>query len=329
MRILVTGGAGLIGSHYCAKLALLGHEVVVLDSFRFTYGFETAGDHARNVNYRLHVLLRDVKVEQCCLSEKRRLAEVVETFQPETVVHLASIPLVGYLTAHYEEAATSLSAGLINLLEIVRGEPSVQRFVYVSSSMVYGHFLSDPVEEDAPLDPISVYGGLKLAGEVLTRAYLKGTHATACIIRPSCVYGPTDTHERVVRKFCRQAMIGGAIQLTDASDQLIDLTYVDDAANGLVLAATHDRAGGETFNLSFGRGRMLSELADLLETLYPALKRDGVLSGHDDRPRRGTLSIDKARRLLGYDPVWSMETAIPVYLRWLDSFGEADERAAA
>lgn len=329
MRILVTGGAGLIGSHYCAKLVQLGHEVVALDSFRFTYGFEAAGDHARNVNYRLHVLLRGAQVVQCCLSEKRRLAEVVDTFRPEAVVHLASIPLVGYLTTHYEEAAASLSQGLINLLEIVRAQPSVERFVYVSSSMVYGHFLSDPVEEESPLDPISVYGGLKLAGEVLTRAYLKGTSASACVIRPSCVYGPTDTHERVVRKFCRAAMTGGSIQLTDASDQLIDLTYVDDAANGLVLAATHQRAGGETFNLSFGHGRRLSELADLLESLYPALKRDGVLSGHDDRPRRGTLSIDRARRLLGYEPVWTMEAAIPVYLRWLGSFGEADERAAA
>lgn len=329
MRILVTGGAGLIGSHFCAKLAVLGHEVLALDSFRFTYGFEMAGDHARNVNYRLNVLLRDVRVVQCCLSEKRRLAEIVDEFRPEAIVHLASVPLVGYLSTHYEEAAASLSQGHINLLEIVRGQPSVARFVYVSSSMVYGHFLSDPVEEDAPLDPISVYGGLKLAGEVLTRAYLKGTSASSCIIRPSCVYGPTDTHERVVRKFCRAAMAGDSIQLTDASDQLIDLTYVDDAANGLVLAATHERAGGETFNLSFGHGRRLSELADLLETIHPALRREGVLSGHDDRPRRGTLSVEKARRLLGYAPVWSMEEAIPVYLRWLGNYGEANERAAA
>ncbi len=329
MRVLVTGGAGLIGSHLCARLMGLGHEVLVLDSFRFTYHFETAGDYAKNVNYRLHVLLRGAQIAQCCLLEKRRLEETVRAFRPQAVVHLASIPLVGFASAHAEEASASLSTGLVNLLEAVRSCDTLERFVYVSSSMVYGDFRTDPVEEDAPLDPISVYGGLKLAGEVLTRAYLKKTGATVCVVRPSCVYGPTETHERVVRKFCRSAMTGEPIMLTDASDHLIDLTYVEDAANGLVLAATHANAGGETFNLSYGQGRRLSELADFLEKLYPSLAREGCPTGHDDRPRRGTLSIDKAKRLLGYDPVWPMEAAVPVFLRWLGNHSEAGERAAA
>jgi nucleoside-diphosphate-sugar epimerase len=329
MRFLVTGGAGLIGSHLSATLIRRGHEVLVLDSFRFFYQPDVTADHARDLSYRFNVLMRGAQVHQCSLSEKRRMAEAIAAFAPNVVIHLAAIPLVGFSTLHEEEASATLSEGLINLLEIVRSSPSLERFVYVSSSMVYGNFERDPMPEDGRLDPISIYGGLKLAGEILTRAYLKPTSIEHCIVRPSCIYGPTDTHLRVVPKFCRAAMTGGAIDLTSANDQLIDLTYIDDAVEGLVLAATHPDAANEVFNLSFGQGRTLSELVDFLASRYPGLQRADTRLDHADRPRRGTLAIDKARQLLGYNPIWSMELAVPLYLGWLNGEDRANLRLAA
>jgi len=108
----------------------------------------------------------------------------------------------------------------------------------------------------------------------------------------------------------------------------MDFTYVDDAAHGFFLAATHPSAGGETFNITYGQGRRLSELAQVLKQYAPNLKLSGEEIDDHDRPRRGGLSTDKARRLLGYEPRWPLERGIPAYLEHLRK-GRAQHRGAA
>ena len=244
----------------------------------------------------------------------RRNSNFYNRFEPDVVVHLAAIPLVEVATRQIEAAASSLSEGLINVLEVIRTTPSVRRFVYASSSMVYGNFAVDPMPEDGPKDPLNIYGGLKLAGETLTRAYLYPTDVEHVMVRPSSVYGPTDQHRRVVQKFCENALAGRPVKVNDRNDHIMDFTYVDDIAAGFHLASTHPGAGNETFNMTYGTARTVSELANIIRLSVPGLQISDEDIDDSDRPTRGSLTIDKARRLLGYAPKWPLERAIPVYL---------------
>ena len=316
-RIFVTGGAGFIGAHLCARLAAEGHEVRALDNFKFCYDARLPSNFAEDIAFRMDVLLAGSSLVQCCLSEKRRLGLAIAEFAPQCIVHLAAVPLVAYATRHEEYAARVMAEGLLNLLEIVREMPSVERLVFVSSSMVYGDFTRDPMPEDVDLDPVNTYGGLKLAGEVLAKSYLRRTPTEVAIVRPSCVYGPADVHSRVVRKFCEAALAGEPILLNAVNDHIMDFTHVDDLTQGLALAALHPGAAGETFNITYGQGRHLSELVDILARYAPEIHRNDDPIEDGDRPRRGSLSIEKARAKLGYAPRIDLATGIASYLEWL------------
>jgi len=329
MRIVVTGGAGLIGSHLIRCLLNAKHDVLCLDDFTHGYLPRPSDRDARAMAMRHEVLLLGATVTRCSTEEKTLLRAKIMEFHPEVIVHLAAIPLVSVATSHTEFAFRSLSVGLVNVLEVLRDAPFVRRFVYVSSSMVYGNFVLDPMPEEGPKNPINVYGGLKLAGEVLTQSYLYPTGIEYVILRPSAVYGPTDIHQRVVQKFCEGALAGSPILVKPRNDHIMDFTYVDDIAQGLFLACTHPAAANETFNVTFGNSRRLTELVDVLRQYVPQLVISNLDIDDADRPARGSLSIEKARRLLGYDPKWPLERGIPAYLEWLrgDTF-EASQGAA-
>lgn len=314
----MTGGAGFIGSHLCAKLTAEGHEVQALDNFKFNYEPQFPRNFTEDIAYRIDVLLAKASLVQCCLTEKRRLAQAVAAFEPQSIVHLAAVPLVAYATRHEEYAARVMAEGLLNLLEIVRESSTLERLVFVSSSMVYGDFTRDPMPEDVDLDPVNTYGGLKLAGEVLAKSYLRRTPIELAIVRPSCVYGPADVHSRVVRKFCEAALAGEPILLNAVNDHIMDFTHVEDAAEGLALAALHPAAAGEIFNITYGHGRHLSELADILAVYTPEIIRDNDPIEDGDRPRRGSLCIAKARTRLGYAPRIDLAAGIASYLEWLE-----------
>lgn len=323
MRILITGGAGLIGSHLTHRLLQDGHDIMCLDDFTYSYDAQPNPEQARDLALRFDVLLKGANVVRGSTLEKTLLRARIMEFQPDVVAHLAAIPLVSVATAHVEYAFRSLSEGLVNVLEVLRDTPFVSRFVYASSSMTYGNFEMDPMPEDGPQNPVNVYGGLKLAGEVLTRSYLYPTDIDPVIVRPSAVYGPTDQHRRVAQKFCESALNGSPVLVNAANDHIMDFTYVDDIAQGFQLACTHPAAAGETFNMTYGTARRLTELVEVLRQYSPDLATSGEDIDDSDRPTRGSLSVDKARRLLGYEPQWPLERGIPAYLEYLRGNGAA------
>ena len=181
--------------------------------------------------------------------------------------------------------------------------------------MVYGDFLTPAVDEDHPLNSIGIYGALKVAGEKIVIAYDQVFDLPYTIVRPSALYGPRCISRRVSQLFIEDALAGEALRIEgDGSDRL-DFTYIDDLVQGLVLVLGHPEARGETFNMTYGESRSIAELAEVVQRHFPGtdverVQRDKLM------PVRGTLSVEKARRLLGYAPAHPLELGIQKYVAW-------------
>jgi nucleoside-diphosphate-sugar epimerase len=232
---------------------------------------------------------------------------------PDIVIHMASFPRQKVVNANPPHGAKVMSEGLLNLLEESKRQ-KVKKFVYISSSMVYGDF-TDDVTEDAVCKPQGQYGIMKLAGEWLTRDYTRSTGMAHTIIRPSAVYGPLDVEDRVIAKFMLTAMRGGTLKVNGAGETL-DFTYVDDAANGIVAAALSENTNNKTYNITKSHSRTLLDAANLAVKI--AGKGNIEVRDKDaDFPSRGALNIDRARKDFGYDPKVDVEEGFQKYYDWL------------
>jgi len=312
MKILVTGGAGLIGHNVVSRLEDLGHEVCIMD-IQTNYGIIPQDEidylmTARSKKFKSEIWLRDI----CNLEKVDRTFAIEE---PEIVIHCASFPRQKVVNANPAWGSRVMSEGLLNLLES-SNKYEVRKFIYISSSMVYGDFIDD-VKEDAICRPQGQYGIMKLAGEDLVKDYHRRGCFDYCIIRPSAVYGPLDVEDRVISKFLLSAMRGETLNVNGANETL-DFTYVDDAADGIVAAALSDNSDNKTYNIT------KSHSVTLLEAAQMALKLAGggnlVVNGRDlDFPSRGSLNIDAARQDFGFDPKVDVEEGFKIYYDWLRS----------
>jgi nucleoside-diphosphate-sugar epimerase len=238
---------------------------------------------------------------------------LIERNQIDTIVHLASFPRQKVVNVNPQLGSRTMSEGLLNLLEMAT-KHRVNKFVYISSSMVYGDF-TDQVLEDAECRPQGQYGIMKLAGEWLVKDYTRKTGMAHTIIRPSAVYGPLDVNDRVISKFLLAAMRGDVLNVNGANETL-DFTYVEDAADGIVAATLLDVADNKTYNITKSHSKTLLEAAEL----SVAIAGKGSINVRDrdlDFPSRGALNIDAARRDLGYNPRIDMEEGFEIYHRWL------------
>ena len=182
--------------------------------------------------------------------------------------------------------------------------------------MIYGDF-EDKVREDDDCHPIGQYGIMKLAGEDIVKDYARRTGMEYVIIRPSAVYGPLDVEDRVVAKFMLTAMRGGTLRVNGAQETL-DFTYVDDAADGIVAAATRIMSRNNTYNITKSHSVSLFEAAEMIVKIVGR----GEIECKDkdaDFPSRGALNIDRARTILGYDPKVDVEEGFQKYYEWLSN----------
>jgi nucleoside-diphosphate-sugar epimerase len=311
MKILVTGGLGLIGHNVVHRLENLGHGVTVAD-IQTNYGIVPRGE----LRYLLTEREKKIKTEEIYrtnIASRVGMNNLIERNQIDTIVHLASFPRQKVVNVNPQLGSQTMSEGLLNLLEMAT-KHRVNKFVYISSSMVYGDF-TDQVREDAECRPQGQYGIMKLAGEWLVKDYTRKTGMAHTIIRPSAVYGPLDVNDRVISKFLLAAMRGEVLNVNGANETL-DFTYVEDAADGIVAAATMDIANNKTYNITKSHSKTLLEAAEL----SVAIAGKGSINVRDrdlDFPSRGALNIDAARQDLGYNPKVDMEEGFEIYYRWL------------
>lgn len=312
-KFLVTGGHGLIGHNVVSRLQGRDETVAVIDTHT-TYGIIPQGEIDYLMSERLKKLQPHTHYQQC-ITDGYEIDTIVEKEKPEVIIHCASFPRQKVVNANPGWGADVMMRGLINLLESAK-KHGVQRFVYISSSMVYGDF-EDQVLEDSPCNPQGQYGIMKLAGEWLVKDYARRTGMEYVIIRPSAVYGPLDVEDRVVAKFMLTAMRGGVLRVNGASETL-DFTYVDDAADGIVAAATRIMARNNTYNITKSHSVSLLEAAEMIVEMVGK----GTIEVQDrdqDFPSRGALNIDRARTILGYDPKVDVKEGFRAYYDWLDN----------
>lgn len=311
-KILVTGGLGLIGHNVVARLEELGHDVLIVDNMT-NYGIIPQDE----IDYLIGE--RSKKIYSVCqwhnIANRGAMEHIFETFKPEIVIHLASFPRQKVVNSDPALGARTMMEGLLNLCEASK-KHGVSKFVYISSSMVYGDF-NDDVTEDAVCNPQGQYGIMKLAGEWLVKDYSRKNDFTHVIIRPSAVYGPLDVEDRVISKFMLTAMQGGTL-CVNGPEETLDFTYVDDAADGIVAATLSDNTHNKTYNITKSHSTTLLEAAEL------AVKIAGRgyinIRGRDlDFPSRGALNIDAARRDFGFDPKVDVEEGFQIYHEWLSN----------
>jgi nucleoside-diphosphate-sugar epimerase len=235
--------------------------------------------------------------------------------RPKVIIHCASFPRQKVVNANPAHGADVMMRGLINLLESAK-KHRIERFVYISSSMVYGDFEDDVLEDD-PCRPQGQYGIMKLCGEDLVKDYSRRCGFEYVIIRPSAVYGPLDVEDRVVAKFMLTAMRGGVLRVNGANETL-DFTYVDDAADGIVAAATRIMCRNMTFNITKSHSVSLLQAAEMIVKIVG----QGTIEVRDkdaDFPSRGALNIDRARTILSFDPKVDVEQGFQNYYNWLNN----------
>jgi len=310
MNILVTGGLGLIGHNVVKRLQAQGHIVSIIDTLT-NYGIIPQSEIDYLINERSKNI--DLSGHYRCDISDAKVDHVFNNEQPEIVIHMASFPRQKVVNANPAQGSRVMSQGLINLLE-TSNNYDVRKFIYISSSMVYGDF-KDDVKEDYDCKPQGQYGILKLAGEWLVKDYARRTNLVHTIIRPSAVYGPLDVEDRVISKFILNAMRGVPLKVNGASETL-DFTYVDDAADGIVAAALSDNTENKTYNITKSHSHTLLDAAKLA---VKVVGRGEIEVGQRDFdfPSRGALNIDAARRDFGFDPKVSVEQGFQIYYDWL------------
>ena len=312
MRILVTGGLGFIGHNVVAQLEDLEHDVLIIDNMT---------DYGVIPNEELHQLIeeRTARISSVChpynITDGERLENVFSTFKPELVIHLASFPRQKVVNANPTLGAKSMIEGLLNLCEL-SSKYQVNRFVYVSSSMVYGDY-KDGTDEYAFCKPQGQYAIMKHSGEQLVRDYGHKGCFDYTIVRPSAVYGPRDVEDRVVSKFFAAAMNDGVLKVNGSSEKL-DFTYVEDTAAGIVGASLSPRSAYRTYNITRGTSRTLLEAAALVIEI---VGKGTIEIGNKDQdfPSRGALNISAASKDFDFDPKVDIEEGFRAYYEWLSN----------
>ncbi len=314
-RVIVTGGAGFIGSELVRQLDRAGARVVAVDNL-----INGKRENLVGVDPGVDLIVEDV-----------RNNDAMGGLLPgaDIVYHLACLGVRHSIHSPEENHHVNATATL-GLLAAAR-EAGVRRFIYVSSSEVYGTARVVPMTEDHPAQPTTVYGASKLAGECYARAYHRTYGFSTVIVRPFNAYGPRSHHEgdsgEVIPRFMLRCMADRPMVIFGDGSQTRDFTYVQDTARGIMAAGLARGAVGETINIGSGAEIAINALSRLVAA---ATGRSNPSVVHEaQRPgdvHRLCADISKARRLIGFEPEVSLGQGLAELRDWYKSRGVEPER---
>jgi len=314
MRVLLTGGAGFIGSHVAEALLQRGHPLSIVDNLDDFYSLDRKRTNLEEV--RRHGSFDFAELDIC---DFPRLRETIRQSPPGVIIHLAARAGVRPSIEQpllYERVNV---AGTANLLEAAR-EFGVQRFIFGSSSSVYGASANAPFrEDDTGLRPISPYAATKLAGELLCYTYAHLFSITAICLRFFTVYGPRQRPDLAIHKFTALIEAGKPIPVFGDGSMGRDYTYVDDIVAGVLASLDYVPPAGAPFDIfNLGNSHPIT-LAKLIEYLEAATGRPVIREPKPPQPGDVPLTwanVDKSCQLLGYRPQVRFEEGLKNFVAW-------------
>jgi UDP-glucuronate 4-epimerase len=309
MAILVTGGAGFIGSHLVERLLSAGNSVAILDDFN---DFYDPAVKRRNIQ----AIRDDVAVHQIDLRDSEDIRQLFHREKFDAIMHLAARagvrPSIAQPQLYYDTNVT----GTLHLLEAAR-LTGVERFVFASSSSVYGISKTSPFSEDLHLtQTISPYAATKIAGEFLCSTYSHLYNIRVVALRYFTVYGARQRPDLAIHHFTRRIQAGLPIDQFGDGATRRDYTHIEDIIDGTVSALTYDGPLFDIFNL--GESETI-QLKDLIAAIENALGKKAKINQLPEQPGDVPLTcadISKARKLLGYDPKTPLAVGLPKFVDW-------------
>jgi len=314
-RVLVTGGAGFIGSHLCEHLLRTGRRVVIVDVLDDFYD-----PQLKRANLEVVKTAGDFEFYPVDIRDSSRLEEVFQKTRPDAVVHLAARAGVRASVLYPALYASVNIDGTLCLLELSR-KYQVQQFVFASSSSVYGQYHHVPFSEDDSISkPLSVYAATKAAGEMLAFTYSHIYSLPAICLRIFTVFGPRQRPDLAIRKFAQLIQEGKELPVFGDGSMSRDYTYVSDAVAAIEQALVCSYPF-DIFNLGNSRPIRLDYMIEVLErALGIAATKSYQPAGAVEMPTT-FASLDKSRKLLGYSPKVSFEEGIRLFVEWFRKQG--------
>jgi nucleoside-diphosphate-sugar epimerase len=315
-RAVVTGAAGFIGSHLCDRLLALGHKVVGVDSFTDYYARALKEQNLKDLRGHPDFAFEELDLVDADLRRVFRGANVI--------YHLAGRP--GVRPSWGEQFDSYLRDNVLatqRLLESLKEIP-VDRLVFAGSSSVYGDAEMFPTKENALPRPVSPYGVTKLAAEHLTLLYTKNFGLPVVSVRYFTVYGPRQRPDMAFSRFMQALADGEPIEVFGDGEQTREFTYVSDAVEGTIKAATADVVG-QVVNLGGGSRVTINRVLATLEDISRAKARRKNLPAAPGDPRHTGASINLARERLGWEPRVSLREGLTKQWEWFQASRSREE----
>jgi len=308
-RFLVTGGAGFIGSELVRQLAARGARVRVVDNLV----------NGRRENLE-GVLSSTVELTVGDIRDRELMSSLLRDV--DVVFHLACLGVRHSIHSPLENEEVN-ATGTLGLLDIAR-RTNVKRFVYISTSEVYGMVTTVPVSEEHPTWPMTIYGASKLAGEAHTRAFWHEFHFPTVVLRPFNAYGPRSHHEgdcgEVIPRFMLRCLAGRPLVIFGDGTQTRDFTFVSDTAAGILAAGLSDNAVGQTINLGSGKEITVTRLATMIAEVMG--RPDAEINYAERRPGdvvRLLSDSSKAKDCFGFKTTVSLRDGLSCLRDWYAS----------
>lgn len=321
-KVLILGGCGFIGHNLAMGLSE-DYQVSIVDSLQINnlYSLENNKDNLPNPKLSKTIIEDRLKIINDKnfnfliqdLRDYHATSRIFSEIQPDIVIHLAA---VSHANRSNKDPHTTFDHSLRTLENALdNSKNKVEKFIYFSSSMVYGNFKSDEVDESSNCDPLGIYAALKFSGEKIVKSYGQVFDLNYTIVRPSALYGERCISRRVGQIFIENALNDMEITIDGDGEEKLDFTYIKDLVVGVSKIIETKKSDKEIFNITYGSSRKINEMIEILKQNFDNLnvkykKRDRLM------PVRGTLNIDKAKELLNYKPSWPLEKGYPSYINW-------------
>lgn len=311
--ILVTGGAGFIGSHLCERLLALEHKVINIDNFNDFYNPMIKRNNIISVETNPNYVLI-----QGDIRDKNILNQIFANYDIDIVIHLAALAGVRKSIKNPIEYIDVDIGGTVNLMELCK-DYNISKFIFASSSSVYGTNKVPFSENDCISDPVSPYAASKLSGELFCKTYHHLYKIPTICLRFFTVYGSRQRPEMAIHNFVKSISEGKEINIFGNGKSSRDYTYIDDIIEGIIGAINLD-CGFEIFNLGNSNPITLNKLIDLIEQKVgkTALKRYFQIQKGD--VEHTFADITKANKLLGYSPKINISNGVENFVKWYNEY---------